>query len=327
MTPLPPYRLRDLPPPPPGNHGWPWTKRYRLLPPTMPDGRPWPVLGIVTPSYNQGAFLEKTIRSVLLQGYPNLEFIIEDGGSTDTSRAILEKYAPLVTHCISEKDRGQSHAINKGMARLEKAEWVTWLNSDDIFLPGALRSVGEWVAKDQDAVALVGRGFHYILKKNKRVAAKRRGDLDNVNVRNWMRSSFLQPACFFSKAAFDEIGGVNESLHYAMDFELWVKLGERGRFDLIDTYLAQDLWHEDAKTQLAMGKYYAETAEVLFKLGYVEEARQMIADMYNEWKYLASITSRLTDSAFYQNWVQPIARRFLGAPEHLQRAHPPGSEK
>src|SRR5262245_40106852 len=109
--------LHDLPAPPPGRDGWPWTDRYPPLPESQLDGRPWPRVTIVTPSYNQGAFLEETIRSVLLQGYPNLEYAIVDGGSNDGSVEIIRKYADWLTFWVSEPDSGQSSAIERGFSQ------------------------------------------------------------------------------------------------------------------------------------------------------------------------------------------------------------------
>ena len=106
--------LAELPSPLPGTTGWPWREETRQLPNTLPDGSPWPRISIVTPSFNQGKYIEETIRSILLQGYPNLEYIIMDGGSNDGSLEIIKKYEPWLALWVSEKDRGQSHAINKG---------------------------------------------------------------------------------------------------------------------------------------------------------------------------------------------------------------------
>src|SRR5581483_1353273 len=109
------HDLNDFPPPPPGKRGFPW--ELPLSFPMLPEAHDLPRISIVTPSFQQGDFLEETIRSVLLQGYPNLEYFVIDGGSTDGSVAILEKYAPWLTGWVSEPDRGQAHAINKGLAR------------------------------------------------------------------------------------------------------------------------------------------------------------------------------------------------------------------
>src|SRR5213592_2149932 len=129
--------LVDLPAPPWGKSGWPWTVESPQLTDTRPDGYPWPRISIVTPSYNQGQFIEETIRSVLLQGYPNLEYIVIDGGSTDESIAILRKYEKWIAHWVSERDKGQSEAINKGFAQAT-GEIFAWLNSDDVYERGAI---------------------------------------------------------------------------------------------------------------------------------------------------------------------------------------------
>jgi glycosyltransferase involved in cell wall biosynthesis len=134
--------LAELPPPPSGKTGWPWTVETPPLPPERLDGSAWPRISIVTPSYNQGQFIEETIRSILLQGYPDLEYIIIDGGSTDQSVDIIKKYEPWLTHWVSEKDRGQAHAINKGFAQAS-GKIGAYLNSDDFYLPGALSSAAE----------------------------------------------------------------------------------------------------------------------------------------------------------------------------------------
>ncbi|HEX3883730.1 MAG TPA: glycosyltransferase family 2 protein [Stellaceae bacterium] len=133
--------LAELSPPPAGKTGWPWTVETPQLPPARPDGSPWPRISIVTPSYNQGQFIEETIRSVLLQGYPDLEYIIIDGASTDQSVDIIKKYQPWLTHWVSEKDRGQAHAINKGFARAS-GQIGAYLNSDDWYTLDTFSFVG-----------------------------------------------------------------------------------------------------------------------------------------------------------------------------------------
>src|SRR5262245_16909311 len=132
--------LAELPPPPVGKIGWPWTIETLKLPSVSSDGLPWPSISIVTPSYNQGQFIEETIRSVLLQGYPNLEYIIIDGGSKDQTVDIIHKYEPWLTYWVSRKDRGQAHAINDGLRRASGTIF-NWINSDDVLAPNALATI------------------------------------------------------------------------------------------------------------------------------------------------------------------------------------------
>lgn len=125
--------LSEFPPPPPGKAGWPWTEESPQLPDTISDSHPWPKISIVTPSYNQGQFIEETILSVKNQDYPNIEHIIVDGGSTDRTLEILKKYeGTYKIYWISEPDEGQADAVNKGFA-LAKGEIIGWLNSDDVY--------------------------------------------------------------------------------------------------------------------------------------------------------------------------------------------------
>ncbi len=132
--------LDEFPTPPLDKSGWPWNEPVQLLPEKMPNGAEWPRISIVTPSYNQGEFIEETIRSVLLQGYPNLEYIIIDGGSTDNSVEIIKKYAQWLYYWVSEEDRGQSDALNKGFAR-STGDICAYINSDDMFLKNTLLKV------------------------------------------------------------------------------------------------------------------------------------------------------------------------------------------
>jgi glycosyltransferase involved in cell wall biosynthesis len=150
--------LSELPPPPAGKTGWPWTQESKLLPEQMPDGSKWPQISIVTPNYNCGRFLEETIRSVLLQGYPNLEYIVIDGGSTDNSVEIIKKYEPWLTYWVSEPDKGQVDAINKGLQRVT-GQWFNWLNGDDILLSGSLKTLATISNLQPEANWITGTGL------------------------------------------------------------------------------------------------------------------------------------------------------------------------
>ncbi|WP_280990766.1 glycosyltransferase family 2 protein [Bradyrhizobium sp. ISRA436] len=206
--------LAELPGPPSNTTGWPWTAETSPLPETRPDGSPWPRISIVTPNYNYGHFLEETIRSVLLQGYPNLEYVVIDGGSTDQSVEILKKYEPWLTRWTSEKDDGQAHAINKGLA-LVSGSYVNWLNSDDILLPLALRVVAE--------VALLGENVDLIC------GLRALDDIENGYqfaenwwAMNWLGYLFNQPffpqdSTFFSRHLLEQATPLDQRLSYSFD--------------------------------------------------------------------------------------------------------------
>ena len=141
--------LKDLPPAPEGKRGWPWTEQTEPLPDKMADGSDWPRISIVTPSYNQGQFIEETIRSVLLQGYPNLEYIIIDGSSDDNSVEVIKKYESWLAHWVSEPDNGQSDALNKGF-HYSSGTISAYLNSDDLYFPNVFWDVADVFLKKTD---------------------------------------------------------------------------------------------------------------------------------------------------------------------------------
>ncbi|MBC7078479.1 MAG: glycosyltransferase, partial [Synergistales bacterium] len=148
--------LRDLPLPPPNKEGWPWTEESPQPPENPTYGSSFlPRVSVVTPSYNQAQFIEETIRSVLLQGYPNLEYLILDGGSTDGSVELIRKYEPWLAYWVSERDEGQADAINRGWRR-STGEILAYLNSDDVYAPGAIHRAVIYLLAHPNAVAVVG---------------------------------------------------------------------------------------------------------------------------------------------------------------------------
>jgi len=202
------------------NQGWPWQEE---TPFTVYNNRSeWPKISIVTPSFNQGIFLEETLRSVLLQNYPNLELIVIDGGSKDASVEIIKKYEPWISYWVSEKDKGQSDAINKGFKKVN-GEIITWLNSDDLFTQGALHQVAEYFLTLPADTGLV-HGGTIIFKDEKLI--KKDWAYHNPSLERYLAGmAFPQPSSFFLKKYFDKIGGqVNEHLHYGMDYDLFCRL-------------------------------------------------------------------------------------------------------
>ena len=215
--------------------------------PHYSDTSPLPRVSIVTPSYNQGQFLEETIRSVLLQGYPNLEYMVIDGGSTDGSLDIIRKYEPWIDSWVSEPDRGQSHAINKGFSRAT-GNVFGWLNSDDYFAPGALTTLMELRSREPDAVAWVG-ACDEVEADGTHIARRAPWLGGQEQIAMWWRESFFhQPSCLFDAGAFREVGGIDEELYYSMDFDLWVRLAGRGKFVGVDKVVSCSRMHPATKT-------------------------------------------------------------------------------
>lgn len=210
-----------------------------------------PRITIVTPSFNQASYLEQTICSVLDQGYPNLEYGIVDGGSTDGSIQIIERYRKRLDFVIIESDEGQTEAINKGLRRAE-GEVVGWLCSDDTLLPGALGTIGQYFANHRDDVWLAGACR--VVDPDGRVmsVAHPCGEftLSGVLLRSDDRPVvFPQPSMFWRKFLHDQLGLLDESLHYCMDFEFWLRLIRAGhRPALLDAELATYRLHDTSKS-------------------------------------------------------------------------------
>ncbi len=259
--------LAELPPPPPGKTGWPWTEPGPA--PAAGEGTAWPSISIVTPSYNQGHYLEQTIRSVLLQGYPALEYIVIDGGSTDASVAVLRKYAPWLTHWVSEPDGGQTDALNKGFARCT-GEVVNWLNSDDYYEPGALLAVGRRFAGPDGVEVVCGRERIF---EDEHPAE---GQLHpGSTVRERLEETIFtghidQPVTFFRRSAIAGHLPLSASLRYLMDVELWLKYllaAGQDRIARVPDVLVNFRLHGGSKTVSQARHFAHERAAILRSLG------------------------------------------------------------
>lgn len=182
----------------------------------------WPKISIVTPSYNQGDFLEETILSVINQQYPNLEYVIIDGGSTDNSKEIIKKHEKKLTYWVSEKDNGQTEAINKGY-KLLTGDIFNWLNSDDFLEEGALFKIAEEFIKNKK-LDVLAFNFNEVDKSSKFVK-KHNGTqlLKPIEKSVGYIRPLIQPATFFKMDKIKAIFPLKESLHYAMDFEMWTR--------------------------------------------------------------------------------------------------------
>ncbi len=182
----------------------------------------WPKLTIVTPSYNQAAFLERTILSVLNQSYPNLEFIVIDGGSTDGSLAIIEQYESYLSYWVSEPDRGQTDAINKGFRRAT-GDYVAYQNSDDVFAPGALEEVAVAWRKAPETDVFFGN--MYIIDEQDRVLEEMRVPTFSAGCQVYEGMQVFNQSLFIRRTLLEETGWLDESLRFVMDYEVVTRLG------------------------------------------------------------------------------------------------------
>ncbi|MGE0481527.1 MAG: glycosyltransferase [Phycisphaerae bacterium] len=252
-----------------GRGPWPFARAdARPLPATLPDGRPWPKISIVTPSFNQGRYIEETLLSVANQGYPNVEHIVIDGGSTDETRAVIERHRPTLAHVVSERDRGQGDALNKGF-RVATGEILTWLNSDDRLAPGALAGVAlAFATRGADMVAGICEIWrddelfeqHLTSCDNGPLPLDELLDIDHC----WQGGQFFyQPEVMFSRDLWRRAGGrIDDRWFFSMDYELWLRFAEHGaRLHVIGRPVAQFRVHADQKT-VAEEKFYRELHEV-----------------------------------------------------------------
>jgi len=234
-----------------------------------PDDSQLPLVSIVTPSYNQGRFLKRTIESVLNQSYPNIEYIVIDGGSTDETLDILESYGQRF-QWISEPDRGQTDAINKGFARSNGCIRA-YLNSDDVLLPNAVETVVGHFRTHADCDLVYGRA-KYIDANDTVTGMYNTADYSFARL---MRDNCIcQPAAFWRSRIAKQIGPYNDQLHYAMDYEYWIRIDRAGgKIEHIPDILAASRLYAETKTLSARGAIYQEIFQVCqAQAGYVDYA-------------------------------------------------------
>ncbi len=212
----------------------------------------WPTISIVTPSFNQARFLERTMQSILNQGYPALEYIVVDGGSTDGSVEIIERYADRLKWWCSGPDGGQAEAIAKGFDH-STGEVLCWVNSDDVLLPGALHAVGGYF-RSNPAAEVVNGGAYCIDEADRPIRR-----LFQCTYTHGVRASaarfkfygqdgVYQPATFWRITAYFAVGGMRKTLRFAMDLDLFTRLAQRQRFGVISRYLACFRVHDASKS-------------------------------------------------------------------------------
>ncbi len=223
-----------------------------------------PTISVITPSFNQAVFLEACLQSVQGQAYPNVEHIVVDGGSTDGTLDILKKYDSRI-RWFSEPDHGQAHAINKGLA-LASGEVLAYLNSDDAYLPGALKAVGAYFAGHPEAMWLSG------YCRNVDAGGRRVRPLIRLYKNFWLRlrsyrallvlNYIAQPATFWRRCALGADPRLDEGLHYTMDYDLWLRIGRRHRLHVLPRDLALFRLHGGSKSGSTAHRQFDEELQV-----------------------------------------------------------------
>jgi len=225
----------------------------------MSDHNSHPLVSIVTPSYNQAEFLEDTIRSVLAQDYPAIEYLIADGGSTDGSVDIIQKYSSELAWWISEPDEGQASAINKGMSKT-KGEIVAWLNSDDLYMPGAVKKSVEAFQDHSQAGMVFGNAVT--------IDAEGR-PIKKLVLPDWELKDLVgfriicQPAVFMRRALFEKVSGLDLEYHYMLDHHLWIRIACQEPIHHVSSIWAAARHHETAKNVSHAAGFGRESLELL----------------------------------------------------------------
>lgn len=222
------------------------------------------LVSIVTPSFNQARFLEATIQSVLGQDYPDIEYIIVDGGSTDGSEAIIRKYADRLAWWVSEPDRGQTDAINKGFARA-RGDVLAWINSDDTYQPGAVREAVDYLTS-RDEIGLVYGDANYIDEHGRVIGRFPAAQTDYRR----LRAGYVhipQQSSFFRASLWRQVGPLDPSFFFAMDYDLWVRLAALAPVCYHPRPWANFRLHSSAKTISADDRCWPEMLRVHRRLG------------------------------------------------------------
>lgn len=230
---------------------------------------------VVTPSFNQGRFIEETIKSIISQeGDFTLEYIIMDGGSTDETVEVIKKYERLLEKgeypikCQgvrliwkSEKDKGQAHAVNKGFT-LATGDFLGWVNSDDTYMPGAVSKALEYFKKNKDVMMVYGEGYYVDERGN----IIERYKTEPFNYQRLAEHCFVcQPSAFLRRRVLDEVGSLDEGLHYCMDYEYWLRIGKSGKVIHVPEYFANSRLHADTKTLSKTAEAYGEAIKTTAK--------------------------------------------------------------
>lgn len=265
-----------------------------------------PGLSIIIPIYNSGRFLEKTLRSLLCNDLTGVELIVMDGGSTDNTHEILQHYSAHLSRIVSEKDEGQSDAINKGFA-LASHDLLYWLNGDDILLPNTLNTVREYFKANPSAQVVVGDAYMTELDFRPIRHFKFSPEAIKFDVLiDYAKNHLVQPSVFFSRTAWNAAGPLKKELHYAMDADLFLGMASRFEMHHLPLDIAYSVYHEECKTRGRRAESITELALVQAAHGGHGEARKTLDILVHLFNELASSAGAQAQAA--GNVVQSCER-------------------
>lgn len=274
-----------------------------------------PLVTVITPSFNQGKYIEETIKSVLNQTYDNIEYIVMDGGSTDNTIEILKKYEGRIKF-FSEKDKGQTDAINKGF-KMAKGEIVGWINSDDILESEAIKwSVEEFLKNDKLAITYGNIMYideNSLAKTDVKLERKPVITRDKLLHKN---PDIIQPGSFYSHKLVQKVGYLDEKLNYVMDYDLFIKLLTLGDIKFIDKLLAKFRLHNESKTVSENHNFSREIYEVIKKYNIEPEAVSNRYMKEKDYKYWHNKMEKFIDRLFGKNTSDNIG--IYGAGSHTK---------
>lgn len=272
-----------------------------------------PLVSIITPSFNQAAFLEQTIKSVLDQDYPSIEYLVTDGGSTDGSVDIIKRYAKRLTWWVSEKDKGQADAINKGFARA-KGEFIAWVNSDDYYQPGAISSAVAVLQANPD-VGLVF-GDVQVVDREGRI-------LNNLHYGDWTLADLMtfhiigQPAVFMRRSVLEKAGYLDLKYHFMLDHQLWLRMGIQAGIKYVPQLWAGAHYHEDCKNLSQAAEFGKDAYHIVEWMRATPEFSEKVAWLLPNIQAGAERINAfyLLDAGDYRGSFRSYWRGFLLAPD------------
>jgi glycosyltransferase involved in cell wall biosynthesis len=223
-----------------------------------------PLVSIITPSFNQGYYLEETVRSVLAQEYPNIEYLIVDGGSTDQSIEIIRNYENHLAWWVSEKDQGQTDAINKGFARA-RGSFFAWINSDDTYLPGAISEAVSFLVAHPDVGMVYGDAN--LIDENGKLLGRFPARQTNYKKLRRGYVHIPQQAAFFRADLWHKIGPLDPSFYFAMDYDLWVRIAKVSTLKYLPQLWANFRLHGQGKTKTSDDRCFPEMLRVHYREG------------------------------------------------------------